>query len=67
MNNVLLTFMIMFLSTTTFVLIANFFDISMFFYLPYLIWIIALCIFNIVLDRHHTNIYMQKLSFPDKD
>ena len=66
MNNVLLTFMIMFLSTTTFVLIANFFDISMFFYLPYLLWIIALCFFNIFLDRHHTNIYMQKLLFPDK-
>ena len=34
-------------------LLGSFFDISMFIYMPYIIWGIGLCLFNIILDSPH--------------
>ena len=39
-------------------LLGSFFDISMFIYMPYIIWGIGLCLFNIILESQHTNKFM---------
>jgi uncharacterized membrane protein YhaH (DUF805 family) len=38
-------------------LIGNFFDIKYYLYMPYIVWFIALCLFNMVLDTNKTNIF----------
>ena len=58
MNSVLISIIIIILITTIGSLIGNFFDISMFIYMPYIIWGIALCLFNIILEKVHINKFM---------
>lgn len=41
-------------------LIGNFFDIKPYYYIPFIIWGVALCLFNIVLDQYHVNKFMPK-------
>ena len=36
-------------------LIGNFFDIKYYLYMPYIVWFIALCLFNMVLDVNNEN------------
>ena len=48
MNNTLLSVGIMFILLTSGVLIGKFFGISTAYYLPFLLWGIALCLFNIM-------------------
>ena len=45
----------MVLITTIGSLLGNFFDISMYIYMPYIIWGIGLCLFNIILEKTHIN------------
>ena len=45
----------------------SFFDISLTYYLPFLLWIIALCIFNLFLDKQHVNIYLKDVKETKKD
>ena len=40
--------------------IEKFFGISLEYYMPFLIWLLALCIFNIFLDKNHVNVYLQE-------
>jgi hypothetical protein len=40
------------------VLIGTFFDVKPEYYIPFLIWGIVLCIFNMMLDKETKNIYM---------
>jgi len=42
-------------------LIANFFDISALIYMPYIIWLVALCLFNIILEKVHVNKFMEDI------
>ena len=40
-------------------LIGTFFGISLEYYMPFLVWLLALCIFNIFLDKKHVNVYLK--------
>lgn len=55
MNSTLISIFIMVLITTIGSLLGNFFDISMYIYMPYIIWGIGLCLFNIILEKTHIN------------
>ena len=59
MNNFLITFGLMFLIIIVFSLIAKFFDIQAQYYIPFMLWGIALCIFNLFLEKNHKNIFME--------
>lgn len=41
-------------------LISSFFDLEMAYYMPYLLWFLGLCVFNMFLDKSHINIYTKK-------
>ena len=41
-------------------LISTFFDLEMAYYMPYLLWLLGLCVFNMFLDKSHINIYSKK-------
>ena len=41
-------------------LISSFFDLEMAYYMPYILWLLGLCIFNMFLDKSHINIYSKK-------
>jgi hypothetical protein len=61
MNNIALSFLIMFILILSGYLIGKFFDITMEYYMPFLLWLLALCIFNMFLDKQHVNMYMQTI------
>jgi hypothetical protein len=60
MNNTFLSLGIMFLLILSGLLIGNFFDIRPEYYMPFLLWGLALCIFNMILKKNRTNIYMEE-------
>lgn len=43
-------------------LIGNFFNIETYIYMPIIIWLVALCIFNIFLEQEHENIYVSYMN-----
>jgi hypothetical protein len=61
MNNVALSFLIMIILITSGYLIGKFFDVSLDYYMPFLLWLLALCIFNMFLDKKHVNVYMKDI------
>jgi hypothetical protein len=61
MNNIGLSFLIMFILILSGYLIGKFFDISLEYYMPFLLWLLALCIFNMVLDKQHVNVYLKTI------
>jgi hypothetical protein len=61
MNNIAFSFLIMFILILSGYLIGKFFDISMGYYMPFLLWLLALCIFNMFLDKQHVNMYMKTI------
>ena len=61
MNNIALSFLIMFILIISGYLIGSFFDVGLQYYMPFLLWLLALCIFNIFLDKQHVNIYLKDL------
>ena len=67
MNNIIVSFVIMFITIVCGYTIGTFFDISLTYYLPFLLWIIALCIFNLFLDKEHVNIYLKDIKETKKD
>jgi hypothetical protein len=42
-------------------LIGTFFSIGLEYYMPFLIWLLALCVFNIFLDKQHVNVYLKEI------
>ncbi len=40
-------------------LIGSFFDVPFSYYMPILIWLIALCIFDLLLTRKHTSVFLK--------
>lgn len=40
--------------------IGSFFGIGLEYYMPFLVWLLALCIFNIFLDKTHVNVYLKE-------
>jgi hypothetical protein len=59
MNNIGFSLLIMTILIISGYLIGNFFGIGLEYYMPFLLWLIALCIFNMFLDKQHVNIYMK--------
>ena len=47
-------------------LISTFFDLEMAYYMPYLLWLLGLCVFNMFLDKSHVNIYTKKTNSVDE-
>jgi len=58
--NKLISLIIAFFAIIVFSLIAQFFDIGYQYYAPYLLWIIALCLFNLFLDSQHYNVFLKE-------
>jgi len=61
MNNITLSFLIMFILIISSYLIGSFLDVGLQYYMPFLLWLLALCIFNMFLDKQHVNIYMKDI------
>lgn len=58
-NNTLLSISLMCILIFSGYLIGNFFGIGLEYYMPFLIWLLSLCIFNIFLDKNHVNVYLE--------
>ena len=61
MNNIAVSFLIIFILVASGSLIGKFFDISLTYYMPFLLWLVGLCIFNMFLDKQHVNIYIKDI------
>ena len=61
MFNIAVSFAIMFITILSGYIIGTFFDVGLTYYLPFMLWIIALCIFNLFLDKEHVNIYLKEV------
>lgn len=59
-NTVFISFGLIFMIITVGSLLGKFFDIPSHYYVPFLIWGIALCIFNLFLEKDHKNIFLKK-------
>jgi hypothetical protein len=62
MNNIGFSLLIITILIISGYLIGNFFGIGLEYYMPFLLWLIALCIFNMFLDKQHVNIYMKNIT-----
>ena len=62
MNQILLSIIIIFFLTLTISLIGNFFDIDQLYYVPFILWFVALCIMNMFLEKNHENIFMKEIT-----
>jgi len=60
MNHILISLVFIVILITTASLLGKFFGLEMYIYMPYIIWLIALCIFGIILEPYHENIFMKK-------
>ena len=61
MNNIVLSFGIIILLIIVGSLLGNFFDLKAEYYLPFILWGIALCIFNLILTKQKKNIYLENI------
>jgi len=61
MNNIIVSFVIMLIIILSGYLIGKFFDVGLQYFMPFLLWLLALCIFNMFLDKQHVNIYMKTI------
>ena len=60
LSNVALSLIGMLILIVSGYLISSFFDLEMAYYMPYILWLLGLCIFNMFLDKSHINIYSKK-------
>jgi len=59
MNKTIVIFVFISLICITGRLISEFFDVPVSYYMPILIWLIALCIFDLVLKRKQTSVFLK--------
>jgi hypothetical protein len=59
-NNILLSLSLMLILMLSGYSIGTFFDVGLEYYMPFLVWLLALCIFNIFLDKKHVNVYLKE-------
>lgn len=55
LNKYVISLILIVIITIVGTLIGNFFDIKYYLYMPYIVWFIALCLFNMVLDVNNEN------------
>jgi hypothetical protein len=60
-SNITLTLVLMFVLILSGYLISAFFDLEIQYYMPYILWMLGLCSFNIFLNKEHVNIYSDKI------
>ena len=61
MNNFLVSLIGIIIFVSIISLLAKFFSIDSIYYLPFMGWIVALFIFNMFLDKKHSNIFMKDI------
>jgi len=59
MNHILLSLIVMSILITTASLLGRFFGLEMYVYMPYIVWLVGLCIFGIILEPIHENIFLK--------
>lgn len=59
-NNIVISFGLMFILILSGYLIGAFFGIKIEYYMPFLLWLLALCVFNMFLNQQHVNMYLEK-------
>jgi hypothetical protein len=57
MNTIIINIVLIGLITILGKIFGNFFDIPISYYMPIVIWFVALCIFNMFLEKNHVNIF----------
>jgi len=60
-NNIVISLVLMFILMFSGYLIGNFFGVGLEYYMPFLVWLLALCVFNMFLDKNHVNVYMEDM------
>jgi uncharacterized membrane protein len=60
-KNIVLSLSLMLILIFSGYLIGTFFSIGLEYYMPFLVWLLALCIFNIFLDKNHVNVYLKEV------
>ena len=60
-KNIVLSLSLMLVLIFSGYLIGTFFSIGLEYYMPFLVWLLALCIFNIFLDKNHVNVYLEEV------
>jgi len=61
MNNFLTSLIGIIIFTSLMSLLGKFFDIDPLYYIPYMMWIVAIFIFNMFLDKEPSNIFMKDI------
>ena len=59
MNKIVISLVIIIILIFSGFIIGKFFDVGLAYYIPFLLWFVALCIFNMFLDEGHVNIYLK--------
>lgn len=59
-KNIILSVSLMLVLIFSGYLIGKFFGIGLEYYMPFLVWLLALCVFNIFLDKNHVNVYLKE-------
>jgi hypothetical protein len=57
MNTIIINIVLIGLITIVGKIFGNFFDIPISYYMPIIIWFVALCLFNMFLEKNHVNIF----------
>ena len=61
MNKILTSFIGIIVFTSIMSLLGKFFDIDPMYYIPFMMWIIAIFVFNMFLDKETTNLFMKDI------
>ncbi len=61
MNKILISLGVIFVLIMVISMIGNFFNIKQEYYLPYIFWLVTLCVLNILLDEQHENVFMKDI------
>jgi uncharacterized membrane-anchored protein len=61
MNKILISLGVIFVLIMVISMIGNFFNIKQEYYLPYIFWLVTLCVLNILLDEQHENVFMKNI------
>ena len=59
MNHILISLIGVSILITSASLLGQFFGLEMYVYMPYIVWLIGLCIFGIILEPIHENIFLK--------
>ena len=59
-KNIILSVSLMLVLIFSGYLIGKFFGIGLEYYMPFLVWLLALCLINIFLDKNNVNVYLKE-------